>query len=111
MTVSANFPGERLADSARIRAANFFDVVARSRLVIDPGARLHCLAAGRALISALPAEARESINRQSSVEAVDPTLLVRAALHVLGSLPLEQFAARDIRDATEYGRRALRRLP
>jgi hypothetical protein len=112
MPINPNLPAERRADPARIRAANLFDAAARSSLTIDPGARLQCLAAGEALIGALPAEAREATFRQSATEPADPASLVRAALNALGSLPIEQFAAaRDIRDATEHGRRALRRLP
>jgi hypothetical protein len=108
MPLDPNLPAERRADPARISAANLFDAAARCNLTMDPGARLHCLAAGQALIGALPADARGATFRQSSA---DPSSLVRAALHALGSLPIEQFAARDIRDATEHGRRALRRLP
>jgi hypothetical protein len=115
MPIDPNLPAERKADPARIRAANLFDAAARSSLTSDPGARLQCLAAGEALIGALPAEAREASFRQSATEpahSADPASLVRAALNALGSLPIEQFAAaRDIRDATEHGRRALRRLP
>jgi len=95
MPINPNLPAERRADPARIRAANLFDAAARE-----------------ALIGALPAEAREATFRQSATEPADPASLVRAALNALGSLPIEQFAAaRDIRDATEHGRRALRRLP
>ena len=111
MPIDPKLPAERRADPARIRAAHLFDAAARSNLTIDPGARLQCLAASQALIGSLPAEAREAISRQSSAQPADPASLVRAALNVLGSLPLEQFAARDLRDATEHGRRALRRLP
>ena len=99
------------ADAARVRASRLFMAVARADQHVDHDARLRCVAAAQALTDALPIEVPAPLRQVDPGDVIDPSEFVRSALHVLGSLPLEQFAARDIRGACEHGRRALYRLP
>lgn len=102
----------RSADDARTQAATLFDAAARTTREIDADARLRCLAAGQALAHALPAATPPPPRYAPDArDTADPAPLIRAALRILGELPLSQFAAADIRDATVQGRRALRLLP
>lgn len=99
-------------DEARAKAASLFNAAARTALDIDSGARLRCIAAGQALAHALPADAPPLQRHEPDAGGpINPVGQIKAALRILGALPLSQFAATDIRDATVQGRRALRLLP
>jgi hypothetical protein len=92
----------RTPAAARAHAAALFTAAARSEHDLTPGCRLRCLAAADALgHQGVPPT--EDGNQ-------DPDLLIRSALTILGTLPLHEFAATDVRDSTEHARRALREL-
>ncbi len=100
------------ANLIRTEAAALFGLAARTTAEIDGGARLHCLAAHQGLTDAVATYGlRAMVSPPARADARDAVTFVRDALRLLGSLPLEQFAARDVRDAAEHGRRALRLLP
>jgi hypothetical protein len=99
------------ADAARVRASRLFLAVARADQDIDDNARLRCIAAAASLTDALPIGISSPLRLVDTGRAIDPSEFIRSALHVLGSLSVEQFAAQDIRAASEHGRRALYRLP
>jgi hypothetical protein len=87
--------------AARQRAAALFAAAARSDQA-GPGAQLHCLAAEIALhapTGPVPADA--------DADAIDPDLLIEAALRVLGGLHLDDFSHPDVLTAARHGRRAL----
>ena len=98
MTETDDLPGADRA-TARAEAAALFAAAARSDAA-GPGAVLHCLDAVRALQAAtgpVPATLRTT----------DPDRLIEQALHILGSLPTEDFAHPQVRTAARHGRRAL----
>ena len=100
------------ADPIQIQAAALFAVAARTPAEIDGGARLHCLAASQQLTSAVSLNGPQALlSRPDPADTRDAETLVRDALKLLGSLTLEEFAARNVRAAAEHGQCALRRLP
>jgi hypothetical protein len=92
----------RTPAAARAHAAALFTAAACSEHDLTPSCRLRCLAAADAL-------GHQGV-RPTDEANQDPDLLIRSALTILGTLPLHEFAATDIRDSTEHARRALREL-
>lgn len=85
--------------TVRAQAAALLAAAARHPAA-DPGAVLHCLAA----VSALGAAAGPV---PAQIESTDPDRLIERALHLLGSLDIDDFSHPDVLTAARHGRRAL----
>lgn len=100
MTAQQGSIEDGVAISARTEAAALFAAAVANESA-STATRLNCIAAWVGLqVSLVPSP--------PAAEHASPDVLIKRALSILGSLPVDQFADSRVRSACCYGRRALR---